>query len=116
MPPQDGCEACCEDAELPFENILDRLTGSNPTRACAIAIRTIAYRSARDSPQIVHWHPTSLYRHLSLIYDVTAPSEYRLRHLKPPPSEVSADLDGWRSFFSDRASLQTHATWPSQIP
>jgi hypothetical protein len=22
-----GCEACSEDAELPFENILDRLTG-----------------------------------------------------------------------------------------
>jgi hypothetical protein len=26
-----GCEACTEDAELPFENILDRLTGSDPT-------------------------------------------------------------------------------------
>ena len=26
-----GCEACSEHAELPFENILDRLTGSNPT-------------------------------------------------------------------------------------
>jgi hypothetical protein len=26
-----GCEACREDAELPFENILDRLTGSDPT-------------------------------------------------------------------------------------
>jgi hypothetical protein len=26
-----GCEACSEDAELPFENILDRLTGSDPT-------------------------------------------------------------------------------------
>ena len=26
-----GCEACREDAELPFENILDRLTGSDPS-------------------------------------------------------------------------------------
>jgi hypothetical protein len=26
-----GCEACCEDAEIPFENILDRLTGSDPS-------------------------------------------------------------------------------------
>jgi hypothetical protein len=26
-----GCEACSEDAELPFENVLDRLTGSDPT-------------------------------------------------------------------------------------
>ena len=26
-----GCEACSEDAELPFENILDRLMGSDPT-------------------------------------------------------------------------------------
>jgi hypothetical protein len=25
-----GGEACSEDAELPFENILDRLTGSDP--------------------------------------------------------------------------------------
>jgi hypothetical protein len=25
------CEPCVEDAELPFENILDRLTGSDPT-------------------------------------------------------------------------------------
>ena len=26
-----GCEACTEDAELPFDNILDRLTGSDPS-------------------------------------------------------------------------------------
>jgi hypothetical protein len=26
-----GCEACSEDAELPFENVLDRLTGSDPS-------------------------------------------------------------------------------------
>jgi len=26
-----GCEACCEDAEIPFDNILDRLTGSDPS-------------------------------------------------------------------------------------
>ena len=26
-----GCEACSEDAELPFDNILDRLTGSDPS-------------------------------------------------------------------------------------
>src|SRR5689334_1897682 len=26
-----GCEACSEEAELPFENILDRLTGSDPS-------------------------------------------------------------------------------------
>jgi len=26
-----GCEACSEDAELPFDNILNRLTGSNPS-------------------------------------------------------------------------------------
>ena len=25
-----GCETCSEDGELPFENILDRLTGSDP--------------------------------------------------------------------------------------
>jgi hypothetical protein len=25
-----GCEAYSEDAELPFQNILDRLTGSDP--------------------------------------------------------------------------------------
>ena len=26
-----GCEACSKDAELPFENILDRITGSDPS-------------------------------------------------------------------------------------
>jgi hypothetical protein len=26
-----GCEACSEDAEIPFDNILDRLTGSGPS-------------------------------------------------------------------------------------
>jgi len=26
-----SCEACSEDAELPFDYILDRLTGSDPT-------------------------------------------------------------------------------------
>ena len=26
-----GCEACSEDAEIPFDNILDRLTGSDPS-------------------------------------------------------------------------------------
>ena len=26
-----GCEACSENAELPFENVLDRLTGSDPS-------------------------------------------------------------------------------------
>jgi hypothetical protein len=26
-----GCEACTDDAELPFQNILDRLTGCDPT-------------------------------------------------------------------------------------
>ena len=26
-----GCEACSEDAELPFDNALDRLTGNDPS-------------------------------------------------------------------------------------
>jgi hypothetical protein len=26
-----GCEACSEEADLPFENILDRLTDSDPS-------------------------------------------------------------------------------------
>ena len=26
-----GCEACTEDAEIPFDNILDRVTGSDPS-------------------------------------------------------------------------------------
>ena len=26
-----GCEACSVDAEIPFDNILDRLTGSDPS-------------------------------------------------------------------------------------
>jgi hypothetical protein len=26
-----GCEACSEDADIPFDNILDRLTGSDPS-------------------------------------------------------------------------------------
>jgi hypothetical protein len=26
-----GCEACSETAELPFDNVLDRLTGSDPS-------------------------------------------------------------------------------------
>jgi hypothetical protein len=26
-----GCEACSETAEIPFDNILDRVTGSDPT-------------------------------------------------------------------------------------
>jgi hypothetical protein len=26
-----SCEACTEHAELPFDNILDRLTGSDPS-------------------------------------------------------------------------------------
>src|SRR5262245_46782711 len=26
-----GCEACSEDAEIPFDNILDRVTGSDPS-------------------------------------------------------------------------------------
>lgn len=27
----NGCEACSEYAELPFENILDRVTASDPS-------------------------------------------------------------------------------------
>jgi hypothetical protein len=27
-----ACEACSQDAEIPFDNILDRLTGSDPER------------------------------------------------------------------------------------
>ncbi len=26
-----GCEACSEDAEIPFDNVLDRLTREDPT-------------------------------------------------------------------------------------
>jgi hypothetical protein len=26
-----GCDACSEDAEIPFDNILDRVTGSDPS-------------------------------------------------------------------------------------
>ena len=26
-----GCEACSETAEIPFDNILDRVTGSDPS-------------------------------------------------------------------------------------
>jgi hypothetical protein len=26
-----GCEGCSEDAEIPFDNILDRITGCNPS-------------------------------------------------------------------------------------
>jgi hypothetical protein len=26
-----GCEACSDDAEIPFDNILDRVTGSDPS-------------------------------------------------------------------------------------
>jgi len=26
-----GCEACSEDAEIPFDNILESLTGSDPS-------------------------------------------------------------------------------------
>src|SRR5262245_56185719 len=26
-----GCEACSETAEIPFDNVLDRLTGSDPS-------------------------------------------------------------------------------------
>jgi hypothetical protein len=26
-----GCEACSDDAEIPFDNILDRITGSDPS-------------------------------------------------------------------------------------
>jgi hypothetical protein len=26
-----GCEASCDDAEIPFDNILDLLTGSDPS-------------------------------------------------------------------------------------
>jgi hypothetical protein len=27
----DGCEPCSDDAEIPFDNILDHLTGSDPS-------------------------------------------------------------------------------------
>ena len=48
-----GCEACSEDAEILFDNILDRLTGSDPSVTdyvlevparclqCRAAIRTL---------------------------------------------------------------------------
>jgi hypothetical protein len=26
-----GCEACSDDAEIPFDNILDRVTGCDPS-------------------------------------------------------------------------------------
>jgi len=26
-----GCEACSDNAEIPFDNVLDRLTGSDPS-------------------------------------------------------------------------------------
>jgi hypothetical protein len=26
-----GCDTCSEDAELPFDNVLDRITGSDPS-------------------------------------------------------------------------------------
>jgi hypothetical protein len=32
-----GCEACSDDAELPFENVLDRLTGL--TIACSMGFQ-----------------------------------------------------------------------------
>jgi hypothetical protein len=37
----DGCEACSEHAELPFENVLDRLTGNDPSVTdCVLEVPT----------------------------------------------------------------------------
>jgi len=54
-----GCEACSEEAaELPFENVLDRLTGSDPSitnYALEVAARCLQCGASITEKTLVEW-------------------------------------------------------------
>jgi hypothetical protein len=53
-----GCEACSEEAELPFENVLDRLTGSDPSitdYALELAARCLKCGATMTEKTLVEW-------------------------------------------------------------
>jgi hypothetical protein len=55
-----GCEACSESAEMPFENILDQLNGSNPTVTDYIfdsQVRCLQCGAAIKNKALVGWSP-----------------------------------------------------------
>jgi len=54
-----GCEACTEDAELPFDNILDRLTGSDPSvtdYVLEVAARCLQCGGRINENTLIHWN------------------------------------------------------------
>ena len=56
----NGCEACTEDAELPYENILDRLTGSDPTvtdYVLEVTARCLQCGASITEKTLVEWSP-----------------------------------------------------------
>jgi len=55
-----GCEACSEEAELPFENILDRLTGSDPSvtdYVLEVHARCLQCGASITEKTLVEWSP-----------------------------------------------------------
>ena len=53
-----GCEACSEDAEIPFDNILDRLTGSDPSvtdYVLEMPARCLQYGAEITEKTLVEW-------------------------------------------------------------
>jgi hypothetical protein len=64
-----GCEACSEDAELPFENILDRLTGSDPSvtdYVLEVPARCLRCGVTSTEKTLVEWSDARPYRGLQL--------------------------------------------------
>src|SRR5262245_42092921 len=55
-----GCEACSEDAEIPSDNILDRLTGSDPSvtdYVLEVAARCSQCGAEINEKTLVEWNP-----------------------------------------------------------
>jgi hypothetical protein len=54
-----GCEACSDDAELPFDNILDRLTASDPSvtdYVLEVPARCLQCGAAITEKTLVEWN------------------------------------------------------------
>jgi hypothetical protein len=55
-----GCESCSDDAEIPLDNVLDRVTSSDPSvRDYVWTFRKSVYNAAQKSPKktLVEWEP-----------------------------------------------------------
>jgi hypothetical protein len=53
-----GCERCSADAEIPFDNILDRLTGSDPSVTdCVLEVPAVfSVRAEISEKTLLEWN------------------------------------------------------------